>query len=224
MDLIEESFKRLFPQREFYYQTELSYNRRLGNFNANISMFHNKIKIKLNLQWRGIDNEIKIGLIQCLLLRILRNKSGHDTLNIELYNHFIKQIPLMTPKVKNDPLLEASFERVNQQFLQGLLEKPNLQWGRLAFRKLAHYNFHDDSITISLIFQDAPSQVLDYIMYHELLHKHLKFKHKNGRSYFHSYEFKNAEAQYPLQKEVEIEMKQIIQSKLRMQKQGRHGF
>ncbi len=213
MNLIEESYSRLFPETPFLYDTEIEYNRRLGNFNANISLYKNTITVKLNLQWKGIDDEIKIGLIQHLLLKILKKKQ--KSYNIDLYTNFIKQIPTLTPKTKCDTQLLESFTRVNEQFFGGGMEKPNLQWGRNSTRRLAHYNFHNDTVTMSTTFKDAPLHVVDYLMYHELLHKHHQFSHKNGRNSFHSPQFKRDEALYPNQKEVEKEIHMIARPKKR---------
>jgi hypothetical protein len=214
MNLIEEAFNRLFPEKEFKYQAELEYNLRLGDFNANISMRYGKITVHLNLQWKDIDEEIKIGLIQHLLLKIFKRKKT-NTNNIELYNNFVKNIPILIPKTKSHPTLEQSFHRVNNQFFGDSIEQPNLQWGQHSFRKLASYNFHNDTITVSTIFEDSRDEVLDYLMYHELLHKYHKFKNKGGRSAFHTREFKEAEELYPYQKEIEKELTQIIRNKKR---------
>jgi hypothetical protein len=218
MSIIQESYYRLF-QQPIPYQTHLEYNRRLAPFNANIRRQNNTIFLHLNLQWKDIDEEIKIGLIQQLLLKILKKKG--NTSNIELYHNFIKSIPILTPKVKSDPTLENSFHRVNllfQQFFGCLLEQPNLQWGEASFRKLAHYNFHADGITVSSLFKEASvasPQLLDYLMYHELLHKHYKFEQRNGRSAYHTREFKEAERKYPQYKEVERQVNSLVRSKRR---------
>ena len=211
MNLIEESFQRLFPEKEFLYQAEMEYNRRLADFNANIRLEPRKIKVNLNLQWKDIDQEIKIGLIQHLLLRILKKKA--HTRNIDLYNNFIKNIPILTPKTKSDPALEAAFNRVNQQFLSNSVEKSNLSWGTASFRKLASYNFHTDTITVSTLFADVHTEILDYLMYHEMLHKYHKFKHHEGRSSFHSPAFKEDEQRYPGHEQVEKEIETIIRRK-----------
>ncbi len=208
MNLIQESYSRLFPDKEFSYQAELNYNLRLSDFNSNIRLRGNKITLNLNLQWKDIDNEIKIGMIQTLLLKLLKTKK--NTLNIELYHNFIKNIPTLTPKTESDLVLNASFQRVNQQFFFNQIEKPNLTWGTDSRTKLASYNFHRDVISVSTIFKTAPERVLDYLMYHELLHKWQKFRHKNGRSFYHTSEFREAEREYPQQKEVEEEIKRII--------------
>lgn len=214
MDLIQESYQRLFPQKEFKYQTKIEYNLRLSNFNANISLNKNVITIKMNLLWKDIDDEIKIGLIQHLLCKILKLRT--TTTNIEIYNNFTKNIPLLTPKTKVDPLLETSFSRVNQQFLGGLLEMPNLQWGRDSRRKLACYNYHNDTITVSNIFKDARNDILDFLMYHEMLHKHFQFTHNNGRHSYHNANFRCAEKMYPDHQLIEKEINSIIRKSRRI--------
>jgi hypothetical protein len=213
MDLIKESFSRLFPEREFSCETEMEYNRRLSRFNANIHYNQKKIKINLNLQWKDIDDEIKIGLIQHLLLKIFKKRTS--TPNIELYNNFVRNIPMLTPKTKSDPTLDQSFYRVNEKFFYSVLDKPNLTWGRDSFRKLASYNFHDDTVTVSTLFNDARQEVLDYLMYHELLHKYHKFKHKDGRSSFHTKAFREDEKRYPNHEDIEKELNLIIRNKRR---------
>ena len=213
MNLIQESFQRLFPDQEFLYQTSLQYNRRLSDFNANIRLHHNTIELHFNLQWKDIDDEIKIGLIQHLLLKLLKEKKNSQ--NIELYHHFIKNIPILTPKTKSDPILESSFQRVNRQFFDNEIEQPNLQWGQSAFHKLASYNFHNDSITVSSLFRTVRPEILDFLTYHELLHKYFKFKAKNGRSSFHSPEFKKREQEYPHYEAIEKELSQLTRKSRR---------
>ncbi|HLC81572.1 MAG TPA: hypothetical protein VJH68_02855 [Candidatus Nanoarchaeia archaeon] len=223
MDLIQEAFHRLFPEQKWAYQTKLEYNRRLSDFNANINFNQSTIKVSLNLQWKDIDPEIKIGLVQQLLLKIFK-KNRISTPNIDLYHCFVRNIPLLTEKTQFNPQLEDSFNRVNQQLLDSSLEKTNLCWGQQSFRKLAHYNFHQDSITISSIFQDAPLPLLDYIMYHEMLHKYHKFHQHNGRSSYHSKQFKQDEAKYPDSKNVEQQIQQLVRNKQQKLRKGLWRF
>src|SRR3989338_9587043 len=211
MNLIQASYQRLFPDTELPYQTVMEYNRRLADFNANIRLHKNTLSLHLNLQWKDIDEEIKIGLVQNLLLRVLKKKI--NTLNIDLYHNFIRNIPTLMPKTRNDAVLESSFQRINSQFFQNQVEQPNLQWGQDSFRKLASYNFHDDTITVSSVFTDSKPEILDFLMYHEMLHKSHKFSHRNGRSSFHSPEFKEAEHAYPEHEHIEKEINAIIRQK-----------
>ncbi|MBI2573330.1 M48 family metallopeptidase [Candidatus Woesearchaeota archaeon] len=218
MNLIEESYHRLFPDKEFSYKTEFEYNRRLSSFNSNIKLYNNTLSVAMNLQWKDIDDEIKIGLIQHLLLKVLKQKA--TTSNIHLYHHFTKNIPSFTPKEESHPVLAASFARMNQQFFSGAMEQPNLRWGSASRHRLAYYNLHDDSITVSTLFQTAPQQILDYLLYHEMLHKHFQFEHKNGRSHAHTPAFRAAEAQYPNQKQVDVELNNFVRQASRQTKKS----
>jgi hypothetical protein len=214
MTIIKESFQRLFPSKEFNYQTKLEYNRRLGNFNANIRKTTHSVQVNLNLQWKDIDKEIKIGLIQTLLLKVFKGKK--NTPNIELYNNFVKNIPLLTPKNNINPILKESFDRVNHCFFYNSLEMPNLVWGSDSRRKLASYNFHNDTVSVSTIFKESKENILDYLMYHELLHKYHQYNHKNGRSFFHTREFKKDEDLYPNKEQIEREINEIIKIKVKV--------
>lgn len=213
MNLLHESYRRLFPGREFPYQAMLEYNRRLARFNANILYSKNRIQVHLNLEWKNIDDEIKIGLIQALLLKVFREKKY--TPNIKLYHNFVKSLPLMSVEKLVDPLLEPSFRRVNAQFFDSGMQMPNLTWGKNAFRKLASYNFHSNTITISSIFKKAPKNILEYLIYHELLHKHVAFTYKNGRSSYHSKEFRAIERLYPRRVMAEKELQAFLRQQKR---------
>lgn len=216
MDIIEQSFNRLYPNKSFTYISKLEYNLRLSDFNANIKLYKNILSINLNLQWKDIDDEIKIGLIQTLLIKILKQKA--HTPNIDLYNNFIRNIPILTEKNNINPYLEQSFYRTNQQFFQNQIEKPNLTWGQASFHKLAHYNFHNDTITISTIFQTAKPEILDFLMYHELLHKHHKYNNHNGRNAFHTSQFRHDENLYPHKPQIEQEINTLIRQQKRLLK------
>lgn len=211
MNLIQESYQRLFPDKELSYQTILEYNRRLAPFNANILLHQNNLAVHLNLQWKDIDREIKIGLIQHLLLKLFKQRAM--TTNIDLYNRFVKNIPMMTKKTKSNPVLALSFSRVNRLFFEEQLEKPNLQWGQNSFHKIAHYNFHTDTVTVSSLLEGVRQEILDYVMYHELLHKHHKFEHGEGRSRFHTREFRMAEKLFPGHDILEKELARLLRTK-----------
>jgi len=219
MDLITEAYGRLFPEKAFLYETRIEYNRRLAPFNANIKLRREVISLCMNLQWKDIDDEIKIGLVQSLLLKILKEKGGiKQTMNINLYNNFIRNIPILTPKTVTDEMLEKVFLELNEKFFTGELEQPNLQWGQQAFRRLAHYNYHSDTITISETFRDAPAEIIQYIMYHEMLHKKMAFTHREGRHSYHSPEFKRAEALFPRGEQIENEITQFVRKQKRSQR------
>ena len=200
MNIIQESFQRLFPSRTFDYQTEERYTRQLGDFNANIKQEGKKITVKYNLHWKNVDEEIKIGLVQTLLLKLFKARTyeqNYSKININLYNSFVKKIPDFIEKKVSDLFLELSFKRVNEQFFFNILDQPSLVWGQHSTRKLASYNYHNDTVTVSKVFRESDNEILDYLMYHELLHKQLKYKNNGTRNSFHTRQFRKAEDIYP---------------------------
>ncbi len=207
MDIVEEAFSRLYPDRAFNYEVSLKYSGKFKNYNANLRMRGRFLNFGLSREWKSIDREIKIGLIQELLLGVFKDKK--NSLNIDLYNTFIKNLHLSVEKTKTDPVLEDSFERINSAFFNNLLEKPNLTFGKCRRSVLGNYSYQTDTITFSLILM-KDMQCLDYVMYHELLHKLLKYTHTNGRSYHHTSEFKRLEKKFPNQEEMEQRLRRLV--------------
>lgn len=95
--------------------------------------------------------------------------------------------------------LEASFERVNRRYFQGKMARPALQWNRLlTVATMGYYQALHDRVIISLSLDHAgvPEFVLDYVMYHELLHKKHGETRANGRRFVHTPEFRREERQF----------------------------
>ena len=92
--------------------------------------------------------------------------------------------------------LEAIFERVNRTYFDGQLERPRLTWNeRITQVKMGHYDFLRDTVMLSVTLDAprVPDYVVDFVMYHELLHKKLGTKVLNGRHYAHTPAFREAE-------------------------------
>ncbi len=195
MDIIEESFREVFPGKDFDFDAGIKYSGHFHGYNANIRLdkFRKKLVINMSRQWRGVDRDIKKGLVQELLCRMF--KKNVSTRSTDLYHIFIKHVHLAVPKTKTHELLEQSFKRVNDSYFYGLVEQPNLVLGE-GLRTLGHYNYGTDTITLTKHLLDYPD-LLDYVMYHEVLHKKQKFTSKNGRHYHHTSEFRKKEREFP---------------------------
>ena len=193
-ELIKEAFQQLCPDKELRYSVSLKYSRKFKPYNANVKRYGDNLMFNFSRDWKKISKEIQIGLVQELLTRILKEKNK-KTVNMELYNLFMKNVHISIPKTKTDDILEASFDRVNESYFNGMLDKPNLQWGNESVSKLGSYEYGSDTITISTIFKNE-KQLLDYVMYHEMLHKKFKFSSNNGRTIHHSAEFRKMEARF----------------------------
>ncbi len=210
--IVEDAFSDLFPEKDSSrYSFSLVYSGKFRPYNGNAKRRGNAIEFNFSHKWKSISREIQIGLVQELLAKLFKVRK--QTSNMDMYAHFMRKIHIAAPKIHSDPILKESFERNNDQFFSGMLEITNLKWGTGSTSKLGQYEYGSDMITISTIFQDAPFGLLDYVMYHEMLHKKLKFKNKNGRSFHHSPEFRRQEALFPNSGQLERELSVFARSK-----------
>jgi len=207
LQLIKEAFQELYPDKELKYNFFLKYSRKFKPYNANVRLYHSNLMFNLSRDWKKISKEIQIGLVQELITKILKDKKR--TINMDLYNLFMKNVHLAIPKTKTDAILEESFNRVNETYFNGMLDKPNLEWGNPSTSKLGSYEYGSDTITISAIFKNDNPEFLDYVMYHEMLHKKFKFQNKNGRNFHHSNEFKRMEAKFENRELMEKEISKL---------------
>jgi hypothetical protein len=108
--------------------------------------------------------------------------------------------------------LVAVFQRVNRQYFNDQMDSPRLVWGqRLARRKLGHYQPATDTVQVSRALDDpnVPKYVVDFIVYHELLHKQLGVQLSGGRRYSHTPAFKKAEKRFRKFEEAQEFLKSI---------------
>jgi hypothetical protein len=209
MGIVEQSFKLLY-EAELEKSAFVKYSGKFKPYNANVRITPDRLVFNLSREWKQVDEQIKIGLIQSLLMKIY--KKGKNTGNVELYSLFIKNLGSFVPKIYSDPVLEDSFNRVNEKYFFNVVEKTNLKWGSETFSKLGSYSYQTDAITISSIFR-SNAYLLDYVMYHEMLHKKHSFKSKKGRSYYHTFQFRNDEKKFENSETIEKELKKFISSK-----------
>ncbi len=219
--LIHEAYQLLYPEKELPYEARLKYSGQFKDYNANVRLYRGVLEFRLCRKWEEVSKEIQIGLLQELLLRLLKDKK--KTMYIDLYNNFVKSLHLAIPKTKTDPVLEAAFERVNEQYFSGILERPNLEWGGFSKRKLASYNYKTDTITVSAVFSAMSNPLLlDYVMHHEMLHKKEKFHCSGSRNHFHTAEFRRKERMFERAAALEQELKSALFS-IRPPRKGREG-
>lgn len=226
MDIVEDAFSRLFPGTEFGYEASIVYSGKFKPYNATVRKRGSQLQFNFSRSWQDVSDEIVIGLIQSLLLKILRRDSNLaaaarkkgklQSLNMQLYEDFIKGVSdVAATDGGSDEKLRQSFDRVNQKYFLGLMDQPNLKWGSDSFRKLACFEYHTNSISVSTLFSEAPERLLDYLMYHELLHKKLKFSSSNGRALHHSSNFREMESKFECSETIEGELNSFIRANYR---------
>ncbi len=193
MNIARDAFEELFPEKRSDRELIIRYSAKFRPYNANVRYNGEKMVFSLSKEWKDISDEIKKGLLQSLLVKIFKAKK--ITLNIDLYDKFVRNLPKYSETEHINPVLKESFDRVNRKYFFSFMETPNLVFGQESFRKLGSYEFMTNTITISTALKDE-LLLLDYVMYHEMLHKFLKFRSRNGRNYHHTSEFRRRERQF----------------------------
>lgn len=95
--------------------------------------------------------------------------------------------------------LTEIFDALNIKYFSGKLAKPSLTWSaRKTYRILGHHDSTHDTIVISrsLDTAETPRFVVEYVMFHEMLHVHHPTVHHNGRRYNHTAAFRRDEEKF----------------------------
>ena len=108
--------------------------------------------------------------------------------------------------------LEEIFQELNRRFFQGLLGQPRLGWSRHPSRRmLGHFDPAHNAIIISKVFDrdSVPPFVIDYLVYHEMLHLRYPVEYRSHRRSVHTKEFKQAEKKFPQYRQAIEWLKQL---------------
>ncbi|MFQ6106834.1 MAG: hypothetical protein ACE5QF_04520 [Thermoplasmata archaeon] len=95
--------------------------------------------------------------------------------------------------------LKESFRRVNDRYFGGKLPMPEIAWSERRTRSvLGHEDEAMNAIVISrsLDSRSVPKYVLDYVMYHELLHLKHGSEYSGGRRRLHTRAFREDERRF----------------------------
>lgn len=102
--------------------------------------------------------------------------------------------------------LERIFDSLNAAYFGGSLAKPTLTWSvRKTYRILGHHDATHRTIVISksLDSLDVPKFIVEYILFHEMLHIYHPAKVINGRRYHHTPAFRRSEQRFRYFEEAE---------------------
>jgi len=102
--------------------------------------------------------------------------------------------------------LVGYWERINERDFAGRLGRPDLGWTRrVAHCRTGYYDAMTDRIVISAALDDAavPEYVLDFVLYHEMLHQASRLDILTGRGRVHDRDFRIEEQRHPRYHEAE---------------------
>ena len=168
-------------------------------------------RIKFHVAFRRAPETVLLQACRIMLARRRREKSK---IRRAEYDAFVRAIPpgdFELPGARrgrrqalNAPgkhrSLEESFQRVNREYFRSQLAQPELCWSPArARRMLGSYQERNDRLIVSQIFDSpaVPLYVLDYLMYHELLHKFLGIgRRADGKRSLHGSDFGRLEKRF----------------------------
>jgi hypothetical protein len=102
--------------------------------------------------------------------------------------------------------LDEIFAAVNKQYFGDAIPKPVLTWSaKKTYRILGHHDATHETVAISksLDSRDTPRYVVEYVVFHEMLHIHHPTKYAGGRKYNHTAAFKRDEQKFAYFEEAE---------------------
>ncbi len=168
--------------------------------------YRNAMLLKVHIGFQNADQKVWRSLLQCSLgkpseaaERSYREFADSEDFSEALFELESFAAPPAPPTRGHAHDLDESFARVNAAYFVGLMPKPRLVWNRtLTARKFGHYQPGRDTIMISVTLDDpgVPDYVVDFVMYHELLHKKHGAMTVNGRRLSHSPAFRVEERQF----------------------------
>lgn len=205
--IFEESFRELRPlsplpelRIEFFS---------FANINHTIRLRRGTLLVRLSDVFEGAPEKVLRSIAHILLAKMYRAPiDGNHARRYRRYlstesmarkAHLVRQLRgskrIASPQGHTYDL-EAIFDDLNRRFFHGLLARPRLAWSsERARNRLGHYDPAHDAIVVSRLFDHPriPRYVVEYIVYHEMLHlKHPVKLHGNRRS-VHSPEFRAEE-------------------------------
>jgi predicted metal-dependent hydrolase len=95
--------------------------------------------------------------------------------------------------------LDACFDRLNREYFGGEIDKPKISWSmKRSRRTLGRYDATHHIIFISRLFdsRNVPPYVLNYVMFHEMLHVKHRSRVHESRVLVHTPEFRNEERRF----------------------------
>ena len=211
LDIFQETYRELRPgaslpelQIEFFP---------FANVNNTIRLRNGRLLVRLSDLLEGAPEAVLRAIAHILLAKMYRRPidrgraaryrryvASHE---IVRKAHLVRQIrgrKRLRSATGHFYDLDEIFEELNARFFYGLMARPRLSWSQTRTRRiLGHYDPAHNAIIISRIFDHAgvPRYVLEYIVYHEMLHLKHPVRLRGSRRCVHSAEFQAEEKLFP---------------------------
>ena len=152
------------------------------------------------------------GLAYILIGKLLRKKipaGAREAYNAYVKSDSIRERAARSKRTRGRKVVTTSkgsiydlheiFTAVNDQYFGGSVAEPVLTWSaRKTYRILGHHDANHDHVAISrsLDSTNVPRYVVEYVVFHEMLHIVHPTRHVNGRRHNHTPAFKRDEEKF----------------------------
>jgi predicted metal-dependent hydrolase len=196
-----------------------------ANVNNTIRLREGRLLVRLSDLLEGAPDTVLRSIAHILLAKMYRRPidrgqsaryrkyvASHE---IVRKTHLVRQIrgrKRLRPACGHFYDLDAIFEELNTRFFHGLMARPRMSWAQTKSRRiLGHYDPAHNAIIISCIFDHPaiPQYVLEYIVYHEMLHLKHPVRLRGSRRCVHSVEFQAEEKLFPDMREANAFLKRL---------------
>jgi predicted metal-dependent hydrolase len=196
--------------------------------NHTIRIREGKVFVRIGTVCEDAPFEVQESLAHILVSKLLRKRLS--TSISAVYKQFSKSTELREKAIDNKREngrkvittskgnfydLDQTFERLNLLYFENKVAKPTLSWSKgKTFRILGHHDATHETIIVSKSLDDknVPQYVVEYIVFHEMLHIVHPVYHKNGRRFIHTPKFRRDERSFAYFNEAEKWIDQNISS------------
>ncbi len=180
--------------------------------NQTIRVRQGKVFVRLADLCRDAPAAFQRALAFILTAKLLRKKVPPPALQV--YQNYIKNADLQSKAVASKRArgrkiissfvgevynLEEIFVRLNSVYFRDTISKPTLTWSaRETYRILGHHDATHKTIVISKSLDDinVPLYVVEFVVFHEMLHIYHPTQHRAGRRYNHTAQFRRDEQKF----------------------------
>ena len=182
---------------------------RFASVNNTIRLREGRLLVRISDLLEGAPEPVLRAIAHILLAKMYRKPIDREhasryrryvsTHHMSEKAHLVRQIrgrKRITTARGNVYHLEDIFEDLNVKYFHGLMARPLMTWStERARNRLGHYDPAHNAIVVSSVFDQprVPRYVIEYIVYHEMLHLKHPVKLRGSRRCVHSPEFQAEE-------------------------------
>jgi hypothetical protein len=224
---LPETFRRVFrrlgiPSRAPSFNVEY---RPFAGLRSTIRVRENRADVRISDVLEGAPPLVLEALAEILIAQVFRRRPSREAKECYLAYVFRPSTRrkieesrrrrsakrLLPPRGRWHDLSEI-FRRLNRRFFRGELPQPRLGWSSKRSRTvLGHYDSAHGVIIINPVLDSSvvPRYLVEYLVFHEMLHLRYPVERCGHRRVLHSREFRQAEKRFPQYEQARRKLKQF---------------